>query len=198
MISVKKISVVIGLSALTGTAGAVSTVLADQGDPAPAPMVAGDTSSTPRATRAQTSGQFAIQRRPERSGDVVAAKQTGPMGANMDLARAVSTDAGVVRVIPANGAVCLRAEDEVGSAWSCVENPAAVAGELILTLKRPGSDQVRTFGILADGTSSSAVTTATGMQKLTTTEGVYGAVLNAPSSVTFNDRQSRPQAVAVP
>lgn len=186
------------LCALAGVAGAATTVLADQSSSVTPQPASTQSSIRPRADHAETGDQFAIQRRAERDGDVVASGQTGPDGANMDLSRAVTTAAGVVRVVPGNGAVCLRAEDEAGSAWSCVPNADAVAGKLILTLKRPGSERVRTFGLLADGTTAATVTTASGTLQLDPTEGVYGAALDAPSTVTITSNGQDKQSARVP
>ena len=82
---------------------------------------------------------FAILRRPLRASDAFAVIRpgAGPLGANPALARTVreatgGLSAGIVSVVPANGALCLRVPftHDGGAQWFCQPLAAAREGKL--------------------------------------------------------------------
>lgn len=142
---------------------------------------------------------FSILRRPLRAGDAFAVIHpgAGPLGANPALARTVHEpagrlSAGIVSVVPANGALCLRVpfSYDGGAEWFCQPVAAAREGRLLMALRPAGplraSEQLL-VGLVPDGVRSVTVTTAAGSRRtVPVRSGIYDVQLSAPRKVSID------------
>lgn len=113
-----------------------------------------DASSLPRVSgiMADQAASFAILRRPAQADDPIPTDATGPMGANLRLARKVTSNGLTTWVVPASGHLCLRSTDDGYPVWTCVPNSAAADGDLVMTLRNPATDAVvALFALVPDG-----------------------------------------------
>ena len=141
---------------------------------------------------------FGVLRRPQQSGDAVDPGGGAPFGANGDLARAVSTPEGTVRVVPGNGWLCLRAEDSVGSVWTCGPNERVTVTGLLLTLRDPEGDSPSTvYGVVPDQIDGAVLRSAGAVDQLEISQNVFASRVKAPESVTLFSAQG-PVTVNVP
>jgi hypothetical protein len=138
---------------------------------------------------AAQSAAFGVLRRPQEVGDALNPTSGAPFGANLQLARAVRADEGIVRIVPGNGSTCLRAEDPVGSAWTCGPDDVVTKSALMLSLRDPsGETPVILFGLVPDSVTAAVLNTAGGSkQQLTISQNVFSARAFGPTSVTFSD-----------
>jgi len=183
------------LAVSAALAAGVATLTAGSGSPQPA-------SPTPavaeiRAVPAAQASLFAILRAPRTTADSFAQVRpgAGPLGANPGLARSIREPSGllsggVVSVVPAAGAVCLRVPFAPTLVqWWCQGTAAAARGELLLALRPPGrlrASEQRIIGLVPDGVRSVAIAAAGGVRRLVPVHGnVYDALLFAPRSVTI-------------
>ena len=158
-------------------------------------------SATPPAAVAAVSpaqaASFAILRRPLRASDAFAPLHAGagPLGANPDLARTLreprgGLSAGLVSVVPASSAVCLRVPFTDGAAqWWCQGLARARAGNLILALRPPGALSAGgvqvLVGLVPDGVRSVTVITAGAARVVRVRDNVYDVALIAPRTVSM-------------
>ncbi len=149
------------------------------------------------AVAAAQAQAFGILRRPRRASDAFAVLHpgAGPLGANPALARTLhepagGLSAGIVSVVPASGAVCLRVPFPTGGAqWFCQPLAAARAGKLVMAL-RPGGrlrdGEQLLVGLVPDGVRGVTVTTATGTRRaVPVRSNVYDVQLSSPRRVTI-------------
>jgi hypothetical protein len=119
-------------------------------------------------------------------------------GANLDLARAVNTAGGPVRVVPADGKICLRGEDEAGAIWSCNSPEAAAEGRLILSSRDESGLEVA-YGLVPDGAKSVTRVDADGaVARINTTDGVYSITNADARAVRFTDSRGDAQDITLP
>jgi hypothetical protein len=177
------------LATLTSSSGAPPQPERGQPLPAPRPEI--------HAVPAAEAALFAVLRSPRTAADAFAPLHagSGPLGADPALARGVrerrgGLSAGLVSVIPANGAVCLRipAADAVAQ-WWCQPTAAAARGELLAAV-RPGgrlraSNQL-IVGLVPDGVRSVQITTASGERRVVAVvRNVYDTQIYAPQRVSI-------------
>lgn len=147
---------------------------------------------------AAQAASFSILRRPLRPSDAFAAIRpgAGPLGANPALARTLheatgGLSAGIVSVVPANGALCLRVPFSAGGAqWFCDPLAAAREGRLVMAL-RPGgrlrSGEQLLVGLVPDGVRAVTVTTAAGsVLSVPVRSDVYDIQLSSPRRVSID------------
>lgn len=144
-------------------------------DPQTSPSVAERVASVPAAQEQA----YAVLDRPQRDGDAIATDQPGPFGTNLRLAREVSTADGAVRVVPGNGTVCLRAQDEVGHGYACGPTAVVQDGVLMISLHDQATGAVTVYGLVPDDAGAVELTTPEGEQELTVTENVFSAELDS-------------------
>jgi hypothetical protein len=155
--------------------------------------------SEPTEVPADQAGAFEILRQPQTEGDALPDAGGGPFGANLDLARAVDTAAGTVRVVPANGMVCLRGEDAAGSTWTCAPPEEAEAGELVLTSRDANGDLISAVGLLPDGASGLQAVDATGGgSSVPTEDGLFTLTGSGTEGVSFTGPEGQSEAVTLP
>jgi hypothetical protein len=165
-----------------------------------------NTSNTPTeharvsAVDEQQAATFGILRRGQHPGDGVNTAAPGPFGANVELARSTDTPAGKVWVVPADQRICLRVEDSVGPAWTCVPTDQAEQGRLMLSLRSPdGSTPVSVYGLLPDGEQGAKIAAADGTSRdLPVSDNVFGARLTDVSKTSFVDGDGKRHTIAVP
>jgi hypothetical protein len=131
------------------------------------------------------SAGFAVLRRPQRPDEALAL--TGPFGANGALARRVDTGSGPVWLVPADGALCLRAEDAVGAAWACAPAARAASEGLILSLRSEDPTDVGTsYGVLPDAAGGAALIHAGAQSALAASDNAYAAQTEQGDRVQFD------------
>ena len=168
-----------------------------QGDSA-VPAVSANTQSRVTDTDSAQARAFGVLRRTQQASDGIATTAKGPFGANLNLARRVMSEAGEVRVVPADDDyLCLRGEDSVGSVWTCTPTAVAANGRLVLSVRTPGEASVPLYGLVPDGVKTVALTDAAGVRKLPVTDNVYGAIADEPTSVEYTDANGT-ESVQVP
>jgi hypothetical protein len=172
-------------------AAGVASLTASSGQRSDASSVAAEVRSVP-AREAALFGVLATPRNPADSFVPVRAG-TGPFGANPQLARSVrersgGLSTGLVSVVPANGAVCLRVPvaDDI-SQWWCQRLASAARGELLGAIRPAGrlraSNQL-IVGLVPDGVHSVLIASAGGARHLVPVRrNVYDAQLYAPQRV---------------
>jgi len=151
-----------------------------------------------RSVPAAQAASFGILARALRSADAFAVIHpgAGPLGANPRLARTVrepagGLSAGIVSVVPANGAVCLRVPFTAGhgAQWFCQPLAAARAGRLVMALRPAGplrAGRQLLVGLVPDGVKDVSVTTAAGPAlTVPVRANVYDVQLASPRSVSF-------------
>jgi hypothetical protein len=162
------------------------------------------------AVPASEAARFAILRSPHSSADAFVPLRagSGPFGANPALARAVreprvGLSSGLVSVVPARGAVCLRVPVGVVLAqWWCQPTAAAARG-LLLGAVRPGgplraSNQL-IVGLVPDGVRSVVITAARGVRRrVGVIDNVYDTQIFAPESVSLELPGGRAVRYAAP
>ena len=161
------------------------------------PNAATPTVPAVRAVPPAEAALFAILRAPRTSADAVIPLRAGagPLGANPALAHVVreprgGLSAGIVAVVPAQGAVCIRLPYErVLAQWWCQRTSAAARG-LVLGAVRPGgplraSNQL-IVGLVPDGVRSVLVTAADGVRRrVAVRANVYETQVFAPRRVVI-------------
>jgi hypothetical protein len=176
-----------GISELTSGSGAQPTTA----DPASAPEIG--------AVPAREASLFAILRTPRTASDAFApvrARGTAPLGANPALARSVheprgGLSSGLVSVVPANGAVCLRVPSGHDVAqWWCQRTAAAARGQLLMAVRPPGrlraSDQL-IIGLVPDRVRSVLISAAGGVRRaVAVRHNIYDTQIYAPTSVLID------------
>ena len=155
---------------------------------------------------AREAAVFAVLARPRRAADAFAAVRpgSGPFGANPALARSVSEprgqlSSGLVSVVPAHGAVCLRVP--IGrdiAQWWCQPLAAATRGGLLAAIRPAGplraSDQL-IVGLVPDGVRNVLITSADGAAHLIAVRhNVYDAQIYAPQKVSITLARPRHRA----
>jgi hypothetical protein len=128
---------------------------------------------------------FGVLRRTQTAGDAIGAGAGAPFGANGQLARAVSTPVGTVRIVPGNGWLCLRAEDTVGSAWTCGPNERVSSEGLFLTLREATTDSGTLYGLVPDAADTAELRAAGKNEDLTIADNILAARISGPASITF-------------
>jgi len=147
---------------------------------------------------AAEAASFAILRRPLRPSDAFVAIHPGPgpLGANPSLARTLheaagGMSAGIVSVVPANGALCLRVPYTSGGAqWFCQPLAVAREGKLVMALRPPGrlraGDQLL-IGLVPDGVRAVTVRTAAGSSAIVPVRSnVYDVQISSPRKVSID------------
>ncbi len=154
--------------------------------------------------------RFAILRAPRSASDAIDPVRAGagPLGANIALARSVreprgGLSAGLVFVVPARGAVCLRVPfSHLLAQWWCQHTAAAASGRLLMAV-RPGgplraSNQL-IIGLVPDGVPSVLVTAAGGVRRsVAVRRNVYETQIYAPRSITIRLPGHRGVSYAAP
>jgi hypothetical protein len=173
-------------------AAAVATLTAGSGAPphrAPLPV------PEIRAVPAREAALFHILSASRRADDafVPLRSGSGPLGANPTLARTVreprgTLSSGLVSVVPARDAVCLRVPvAHVLAQWWCQPIAAAARGELLGAIRPSGrlrpSEQL-IVGLVPDGVRSVLITDVNGARHtVTVRRNVYDAQIYAPQTV---------------
>ena len=124
---------------------------------------------------------FSVLAEPQQKGDGIDTTQAGPFGANLQLARSVSTEDGDVLVVPGDGTVCLRASDDVGHGYSCAPTEDVEDGVLMIGLHDQTDGSVLAYGLVPDDAGTVELTTPDGTQELEVTDNVFSVEL--PTSV---------------
>jgi hypothetical protein len=149
------------------------------------------------AVPASDAARFAILRAPRAAADAIAPLHagSGPFGANPALARAVreprgGLSFGLVSVVPARGAVCLRVPvGRLVAQWWCQPTAAALRGGLLGAVRPAGPLRASSqliVGLVPDGVRSVTVTAAHGVRRvLAVRRNVYDAQIFAPETVTI-------------
>ena len=165
------------------------------------PSAAGQTTATLpeiQSVSAAQAASFAILRRPLRPSDAFAVIHpgAGPLGANPALARTLheatgGLSAGIVSVVPANGALCLRVPfATAGAQWFCQPLAAAREGKLVMALRpagRLGAGEQLLIGLVPDGVRAVTVTTAAGSARTVPVRSdVYDIQLSSPRKVSID------------
>jgi hypothetical protein len=141
---------------------------------------------------ASQAGAFGVLRTSQQSGDALDPGGGAPFGANGELARAVRTPEGTVRVVPGNGWLCLRAEDSVGSVWTCGPNEQVEVTGLLLTLRDPEGDSPSTvYGLVPDQIDGAVLRSAGAEDQLEISQNVFAGRVKAPDSVTLSSPQGK-------
>jgi hypothetical protein len=189
-----------GLCAAIGCTGAaVALTASSDNNPTESLGTTSAVRSEPTEVPPDQAASFAILRRPQREGDALRGRGSGPFGANLDLARAVDTEAGTVRVVPANGMICLRGEDEAGSVWTCVPPDVAEASKLVLTSRDADGNLLSAVGVLPDGARGvQAVDAAGGGSSVETTDGVFAVDARDAQDVAFTGAGGQSEMVSLP
>lgn len=202
MLSSSKLSralVVAGLCAIGGAGSAVAVTASSDTDPVESLGTAPVVQSEPAEVPADQADAFEILRQPQTEGDAIPDAGSGPFGANLDLARAVDTPAGTVRVVPANGMICLRGEDAAGSTWSCAPPDQAEAGQLVLSSRDADGDLISAVGILPDGSGGvDAVDAAGDGSNVAKKDGVFTVTASDTQAVSFTGPEGQSEAVTLP
>jgi len=166
-----------------GTAIAAASVLALNTGGSGGSAVAGSLESPSAAAKigavqAAQKAAFSVLERPQDSGDPVFTTQAGPFGANLKLARSVDTPEGDVRVVPGNGAVCLRAEDDSGHGYACGPTELVEDGVLMVAMHEVNGD-VTVYGLVPDDAGDVSLTTPDGTETLDVTDNVFSVELDS-------------------
>jgi hypothetical protein len=154
--------------------------------------------------------RFAILRRPRREADAFVPLRagSGPLGANPALARSVrepraGLSSGIVSVVPARRAICLRVP--VGGAvaqWWCQPTAATVRGELLGAVRPSGplrASYQLIVGLVPDGVRSVQITAAHGIRRtVAVRHNVYDVQIFAPQSVSIELPGGRAVRYAAP
>ena len=180
--SIRRAAVVAGVAA--ASFGLTAAIVGAQSGPTPQTL-AGMSPSQPAADSVDPalSTDFQVFRRAQRPGEAL--DGTGPFGANLALARRVDTAAGPLWVVPGRGVVCLRADDGVGSGWSCATDGQAAGGSLMLAM-RGATEEARLFGLLPDGASQPVLTTASGSAGVDPgADDVFGANVDGAGTLHY-------------
>jgi hypothetical protein len=170
---------------------------APAGTAAAARAIPGMRAAEIRAVPAPEAARFAILRSPRSRADAFVPLRagSGPFGANPALARAVheargGLSSGLVSVVPAHGAVCLRVP--VGGVvvqWWCQPTAAAARGLLLGAVRPSGplrASRQLLVGLVPDGVRSVVVTAAHGVRRRIAVAGnVYDTQIFAPTSVSI-------------
>lgn len=163
-----------------------------------------------RSVPAGEAALFGVLRSARTRGDRVATLRAGagPLGANPALARVVreprrGLSAGVVAVVPARGAVCLRVPyGRVIAQWWCQRTGLAARG-LLLSAVRPGgrlraSDQL-IIGLVPDGIRTVLVSAAGGVRRVVPVrENVFETQIYDPRRVVIELPSGRAVSYAAP
>lgn len=169
---------------------------------APAPAPAAPNAATPRvatvrAVPAAESARFAVLRAPHGAADAIDPIHpgSGPMGANPALARTVreprgGLSAGLVAVVPARGAVCLRVPfGHQVAQWWCQRTALAARGHLLMAVRPAGrlrASMQLLIGLVPDGVRSVLVRAAHGVRRIVAVRrNVYETQIYAPRRVTI-------------
>ena len=183
---IKRITMLIGVAA--ATFAATAAIVGAQGDPQPQNLsdVAAEQPAATGIDQAATA-DFAVFRRSQRVGEAL--DGTGPFGANLALARRADTAAGTLWIVPGRGVVCLRAEDEAGSGWSCAAEAQAASGALMLAMRAPGdASGGRVFGLLPDGAAKPTLATADGDVPVPVgADGAFGMKAAAHATLSYDE-----------
>ena len=151
------------------------------------------------STPPEQASAFALLRRSEQAGDALRDRGPGPFGANLSLARAVNTPIGTVRLVPANGMLCLRAEDDEGSMWTCVTPDAAKAGRLALSVRDESGGLVSSVGVLPDGYGGAhGLSGRDESSPVTTSQGVYTVTSADVTAVEYTGPSGEKERVTLP
>jgi hypothetical protein len=93
-----------------------------------------------------------------------------------------------VRVVPANGMLCLRKEEPDGVAWTCVTPAEAKAGKLTLTSRDETGGLLHAVGVLPDGDHGLyAVNAGRRQTGVPASEGVYAIRAGETTAVGYTD-----------
>ena len=120
---------------------------------------------------------FSVLARPQHKGEAIDTTQAGPFGTNLQLARSVETSEGDVLVLPGDGVVCLRAEDENGYGYACGPTDLVEDGVLMLAMHQDDGD-VLVYGLVPDDAGDVELTTPDGTETLDVTDNVFSAELD--------------------
>lgn len=167
------------------------------GPAAPTPNAATPDVAEVQSVPAREAALFGVLRSPRTSADefVPLREGAGPLGANPALARTVheprrGLSAGVVSVVPARGAICMRVPyGRVLAQWWCQRTGLAARG-LLLSAVRPGgrlraSEQL-VIGLVPDGVRTVVVTAAHGVRRVVAVrENVYETQIFDPHRVVI-------------
>ena len=121
---------------------------------------------------------FSVLARPQHKGDAIDTTQAGPFGTNLQLARSAATDEGDVSVLPGDGVVCLRADDEDGQGYACGPTDEVEEGVLMLSTHQNGGS-VLVYGLVPDDAGDVELTTPDGTETLDVTDNVFAAELDS-------------------
>jgi hypothetical protein len=211
-------ALVLVLSAALAAAGARLTTGTGTGTGAGAPAgtsrvaraIPGLHAAEIRAVPAAEATRFAILRSPRSRADAFVPLRagSGPFGANPALARAVreprgGLSSGLVSVVPAHGAVCLRVP--VGGVvvqWWCQPTAAAARGLLLGAVRPAGplrASRQLLVGLVPDGVRNVVVTAAHGVRRRIAVAGnVYDTQIFDPKSVSIELPGGRAVRYAAP
>ncbi len=147
----------------------------------------------------EQTANFAVLRRQTAAEDDPGTGPKGPFGANLRLARRVATGAGVVRVVPANGAMCLRADTRTGAAWACVSTADARTGRLILSLREPGATATEAvFALVPDDARDVSAGTAGAKSNVVVESNVVALADTEADTLSFTDAGGQQRSVLLP
>jgi hypothetical protein len=162
------------------------------------------------AVPASEAARFGILRSPHGAADAFVPLRagSGPFGADPSLARAVrepraGLSSGLVSVVPARGAVCLRVPvGGVLAQWWCQPTAAAARGELLGAVRPAGplraSNQL-IVGLVPDGVRSVTITAPQGVRRVVAVKrNVYDTQIFAPKSVSIELPGGRAVRYAAP
>lgn len=199
-LTVKKSLGAVAIAAATGllTAAVVQAQLTST-DNSAAPAL--DLSTLPMVTSVPDNEAtiLSVLRRKQRAGDALDTSATGPYGANLRLARAVDTPGGPLRVVPANGHVCLRGEDNVGSLWTCSPTARVAAQGAVLTSRSQANyDILAVYAVLPDGASDATLSGPTGQHAVSINENVVASAPTDDTKLSFRDSSGTQHTLILP
>lgn len=183
---IKRITTLIGVG--VASFAATAAIVGAQSDPQPQNL-SDVAAAQPAATEIDqaAAADFVVFRRSQRVGEAL--DGTGPFGANLGLARRADTAAGPVWIVPGRGVICLRAEDEVGSGWSCAAEAQAALGALMLSMRTPGDDaDGRVFGLLPDAAATPTLASPDGDAPVPVgADGAFGMKAGAHATLHYDE-----------
>ena len=161
------------------------------------PNAASPTVSEVRSVPAREAALFAVLRLPRSGADafVPLRQGAGPLGANPALARTVleprrGLSAGVVSVVPAQGAVCMRVPyGRVLAQWWCQSTALAARGLLLSAVRPAGRLRASAqliIGLVPDRVRTVLVTAAGGVRRaVAVRDNVYETQIYDPNRVVI-------------
>lgn len=187
----------IAAAALAATAvGSTSDGTQDGARATPPPA---DSAAMVSQSPSDQAATYAVLKREKRASDDPGTGPKGPFGSNLELARKVQTSAGTVRVVPANEAICLRADTKTGSAWACTSTADAKAGRLILSMRRPGSQVTEAvFALIPDEVRSVAADVGDAKPRISVTDNIAALESTTADALVITDVDGAQRSILIP